>query len=292
MGLKIYFNGRIVDESEAKVSVFDHGLLYGDGVFEGIRAYNGRVFRLREHLQRLYNSAKGIWLKIPLSMDEMERVVIETCRANNLQSAYIRLVVTRGIGDLGLDPRKCSNPTVFCIADNIELYPEELYENGLRLITCSTRRIRGDAFDVGIKSLNYLNNIMAKIECVQAGVAEGIMLSEDGYVAECTGDNIFCLHGKQLVTPPVYVGNLAGITRRVAMELAAKAGLEVKEQLFRLIDVYCADEVFLTGTAAEIVPVVEVDGRCIGTGKPGPVVKHLREAFRELVSCEGTPIYE
>ncbi len=292
MSLRIYLDGQIVDESEAKVSVFDHGLLYGDGVFEGIRAYNGRIFRLDEHLQRLYNSAKSLWLQIPVTMDEMAQIVVETCRANELRDGYIRLVVTRGVGDLGLDPRKCPKPTIFCIAANIELYPEELYETGLRLITCATRRINPDAFNVEIKSLNYLNNIMAKIECVQAGVPEGIMLSADGYVAEGTGDNIFCAYGDTLLTPPVYIGNLAGITCAATIELAESAGMTVKQELFRLHTVYCADEVFLTGTAAEMVAVIEVDGRPIGEGKPGAVVKRLRADFQSLVNSEGTPIYD
>ena len=292
MSLHIYLNGELVPEEEAKVSVFDHGLLYGDGVFEGIRAYNGRIFRLDEHLTRLYESANAIMLDIPLSREEMGEAVLATCRANELTDAYIRLVVTRGKGDLGLDPRSCPHPTVFIIADVIALYPEEFYEKGLEVITCTTRRISPDALDPGMKSLNYLNNILAKIETVRAGVPEGIMLSSDGYVAECTGDNIFVVRDEHAVTPPVYVGNLRGITRQVVIDLLAEMGIETHEELFRLLEVYSAKEVFLTGTAAEIIPVVTVDGRSIGEGKPGPLTQKLGEAFRELIKGEGTPIYQ
>ncbi len=292
MSLLIYLDGELVPEEEAKVSVFDHGLLYGDGVFEGIRAYNGRVFRLDEHLTRLYQSANAIMLDIPLSCEEMGEAVLATCRANELTDAYIRLVVTRGKGDLGLDPRSCPRPTVFIIADVIALYPEEFYEKGLEVITCTTRRISPDALDPGMKSLNYLNNILAKIETVRAGVPEGIMLSSDGYVAECTGDNIFVVRDDYVVTPPVYVGNLRGITRQVVIDLLAEMGIETHEELFRLLEVYSAKEAFLTGTAAEIIPVVTVDGRSIGTGTPGPLTQRLSEAFRELIEREGTPIYQ
>lgn len=291
MSLKIWLDGKLVDEEEAKISVFDHGLLYGDGVFEGIRAYHGRVFKLKEHLQRLYAGAHCLNLRIPYTMAEMQDIVLETLRANHLQDAYIRLVVTRGKGDLGLDPIKCPRPTVFCIATSITLYPEEFYQKGLSLITCSTRRNSPDALNMSIKSLNYLNNILAKIECTRAGVPEGIMLTTDGYVAECTGDNIFLVYNHRLVTPPVYIGNLPGITRQVVMDLANEMGLEVREELFRIQSVYLADEVFLTGTAAEIVPVVEVDGRQIGEGKPGPTTQRLRAAFRQLIQTSGVPIY-
>jgi branched-chain amino acid aminotransferase len=291
MGLRIWLDGALVPENEARVSVFDHGLLYGDGVFEGIRAYDGVVFRLKEHLDRLYNGAHVIMLEVPLSQDEMTAAVLETIRANGLRDAYIRLVVTRGVGDLGLDPRRCPKATVFIIAAGISLYPEEVYVKGLRLITCSVRRTRPDALDGSIKSLNYLNNIMAKIEAIRAGVPEGIMLTPDGYVAECTGDNIFLVNGSKLITPPVCVGNLPGITRGAVMEIAARQGLEVREELFRLASVYTAEEVFVTGTAAEIVPVVEVDGRAIGSGKPGAVTQRLLEGFRELTKTDGEPIY-
>ncbi len=288
----VYLNGELVPAEEAKISVFDHGLLYGDGVFEGIRAYNGRVFKLEEHIDRLYRSAHAIMLQIPMSKEEMKQAVVETVRANGLRDAYIRLVVTRGVGDLGLDPRKCSNPTVFIIAASIVLYPEEFYERGLKLITCSTRRNIPEAIDPTLKSLNYLNNILAKIETIQADVPEGLMLSADGYVAECTGDNIFIVYGQRVITPPIHVGALEGITRGVVMDLAREQGLEVAEEMFRLPAVYNADECFLTGTAAEVVPVTEVDGRKIGSGEPGPVTKKLRQRFIEYVREEGTPVYE
>ncbi|NPV47386.1 MAG: branched-chain-amino-acid transaminase [Armatimonadetes bacterium] len=291
MALQVWLDGRLVPEEEARVSVFDHGLLYGDGVFEGIRAYDGIVFRLKEHLDRLYNGARVIMLDIPLSQEEMTQAVLETIRANGLRDAYIRLVVTRGVGDLGLDPRKCPRASVFIIAAGIALYPEEVYINGLRLITCSVRRNSPDALDGSIKSLNYLNNIMAKMEAIRAGVPEGIMLTTDGYVAECTGDNIFLVRGERLITPPTSIGNLPGITRGAVMEIAARQGLEVREELFRLASVYTAEEVFVTGTAAEIVPVVEVDGRPVGAGKPGPVTKRLLDGFRELTKTDGEPIY-
>ncbi len=291
MDLLIYLDGKLVPEYEAKVSVFDHGLLYGDGVFEGIRAYNGRIFKLDEHLRRLYGSAKAIMLEIPLGFDEMKQAVVETVRANELRDAYIRLVITRGVGDLGLDPRKCPKPTVFIIAASIELYPEEVYEKGLPLITCATRRNAPEALDPAIKSLNYLNNILAKIETVRAGVPEGIMLSIDGYVAECTGDNLFVVNDDNVLTPPAAIGNLEGITRNVVMGLIRKLDMTAEEKSFRLRTVYCADEVFLTGTAAEIVPVVSVDDRRIGDGRPGTVTKRLRKEFADLTAREGFPIY-
>ncbi len=291
MGLLIYLDGELVPEDQARISVFDHGLLYGDGIFEGIRAYNARVFRLEAHLDRLYDGARALQLTIPLDRDEMTQAIVETLRANQLRDAYIRLVVTRGIGDLGLDPRKCPEPTVFIIADAIELYPEQFYDKGLELITCATRRNDPAALDAGIKSLNYLNNILAKMETTQAGVPEGIMLSSEDYVAECTGDNIFLVKNGKLITPPLHIGNLAGITREVTIELARRQGLPVAEELFRTKEVYCADECFLTGTAAELIPVVKVDGRSIGDGKPGPITKVLREAFVALTQSEGTPIY-
>lgn len=291
MALQIWLDGKLVPEQEAKVSVFDHGLLYGDGVFEGIRAYDGVVFRLKEHLDRLYNGARVIMLEIPLSQEEMTQAVLDTIRANGLRDAYIRLVVTRGVGDLGLDPRKCPQASVFIIAAGIALYPEEVYVKGLRLITCSVRRNSPDALDGSIKSLNYLNNIMAKMEAIRAGVPEGIMLTTDGYVAECTGDNLLLVNGGRLITPPTSIGNLPGITRGAVMEIAARQGLEVREELFRLASVYTAEEVFVTGTAAEIVPVVEVDGRPVSGGKPGPVTQRLLDGFRELTKTDGEPIY-
>jgi branched-chain amino acid aminotransferase len=292
MSLKIFLDGELVPQEEAKVSVFDHGLLYGDGVFEGIRAYDGRVFRLEQHLERLYRGAHTLMLDIPMSREEMARAVCATCRANEIRDGYIRLVVTRGIGDLGLDPRKCPRPTVFIIAAQITLYPEEFYQNGLQLITCSTRRVRPDTLDPSLKSLNYLNNILAKIETIQAGVPEGIMLSADGYVSECTGDNLFLVEGGKLITPPLHIGNLGGVTRAAIIELAQAQGMEVREELFRIHRLYNADELFLTGTAAEVIPAVVVDGRPIGNGKPGPITQSLRQRFRELTRSEGTPIYE
>lgn len=292
MSSLVYLDGELVPEGEAKVSVFDHGLLYGDGVFEGIRAYNGRIFLLDEHLRRLQNSARALMLEIPLSMEELREAVLVTVRANELHDAYIRLVVTRGPGDLGLDPRKCPKPTIFIIAASIALYPEEVYEKGLSLITCTTRRNSPDALDPAIKSLNYLNNILAKIETIQAGVPEGIMLSADGYVAECTGDNLCVVNDDQVFTPPVSVGNLEGITCAVVMGIARELGMTAEEKLFRLQTVYCADEVFLTGTAAEVVPVVSVDGRVIGGGTPGAVTRQLKKEFAELTAQYGVPIYD
>ena len=290
MSLTIYLDGELVPQEEAKVSVFDHGLLYGDGVFEGIRAYSGRVFRLDQHIDRLYQGAHTIVLEPPLSKAEMADAVCQTCRANDIVDGYVRLVLTRGVGDLGLDPRKCPKATVFIIAAQISLYPEKFYTEGLDVITCATRRVPPDALDPGLKPLNYLNNIMAKIETTQAGVPEGIMLSYDGYVSECTGDNIFLVCDGELVTPPLYIGNLKGITRQAIIEIAQAEGIPVREDLFRGHHVYNADEVFLTGTAAEVVPVVKVDGRCIGSGVPGPMTALLREKFQVLTRSEGTPI--
>ena len=288
----IYLDGKFVPEEEAKVSVFAHGLLYGDGVFEGIRAYNGRVFRLTEHLVRLYNSAKAILLEIPMSLEEMEEAVLETLRRNKLKDAYIRLVVTRGKGDLGLDPKKCCKPTVFIITDAISLYPEEMYKNGLKIVTVPTRRNAPEAVNPNIKSLNYLNNILAKIEAANAGAQEAIMLNNEGYVAECTGDNIFIIKDGKIYTPSTALGGLPGITRSAVIELARKMGYTVEETFFTRYDIYTADEAFLTGTAAEAIPVVELDGRAIGNGKPGPITQELIAAYRELVNSEGTPIGE
>ncbi|RDV84279.1 branched-chain-amino-acid transaminase [Ammonifex thiophilus] len=292
MGLIVYLDGRFVPEEEAAVSVFDHGLLYGDGVFEGIRAYHGRVFKLREHIDRLYDSAKAIALTIPLSRDEMTEVVLETCRRNEIKDGYIRLVVTRGKGDLGLDPRKCPNPTVFCIAASIQLYPPELYQRGMKVITVPTRRNVPEALNPRIKSLNYLNNILAKIEANLAGVPEAIMLTQEGYVAEATGDNVFIVRNGVLITPPPHLGILEGITRNTVMDLARDMGVEVREAVFTRYDLFTAEECFLTGTAAEIVPVIEIDGRPIGEGRPGELTLELIRAFRELTKVEGEPIYK
>lgn len=290
MGLKIYLNGKIVDERDAVVSVFDHGVLYGDGVFEGIRAYNGRVFRLDQHIRRLYDSAKAIKLAIPLAPPAMAEVVLATLRANRLRDGYIRLVVTRGKGDLGLDPRKCPVPTVFCIAASIQLYPEKFYREGLALVTGTTRHIRGDQFSPRVKSLNYLASIMAKLDGINAGTVETLMLSTEGYVVECTGDNFFIVRDNVLFTPPLWLGPLEGVTRNAVIELARKRKVAVREEPFTLYEVYTADECFLTGTAAEAVPVISVDGRTIGAGTPGPLSRKLIADYRKLTRSTGTPI--
>lgn len=287
MDLKIYLNGKLVEAPEAKISVFDHGLLYGDGVFEGIRSYDGLVFKLREHVDRLFESAHTILLKIPMPKEQVVRAVVETLRANRLKDAYIRLVVTRGPGDLGLDPRKCRRPTVFVIADKIVLYPERVYREGMEIVTVPTPRNLPEALNPQIKSLNYLNNILAKIEATNAGVEEAIMLSHHGYVAECTGDNIFIVREGILRTPPVYAGILKGITRGCVIELAAKGRLPVREEMMTRHDLYNAEECFLTGTAAEIAPIVKIDGRVIGSGKPGPVTLQLMRDFRKLTKTAG-----
>ena len=291
MSIQVYVNGQYFPKEEAKVSVFDHGFLYGDGVFEGIRAYGGRVFRLKEHIDRLYNGARGIMLDIPLTKAEMTEVVLETLRKNELRDAYIRLVVSRGTGDLGLDPRKCQKPTVICITDKIVLYPEKLYNEGMEIITAATRRNRPEGVNPQMKSLNYLNNIMAKIEANLAGVPEAMLLNTEDYVAECTGDNIFIVKDGVLITPPPFVGILVGITRNAIIELAEKIGVKVEEKVFTRYEVFTADECFLSGTAAEAIPVVKVDGRTIADGKPGPVTKKITEAFKELIKTEGTEIY-
>lgn len=290
-GQLIFLNGAFVPKEAAVVSVYDHGLLYGDGVFEGIRAYDGNVFRLKPHIDRLYDSAKAILLEIPYPPTEMEEIVLETLRKNRLHSAYIRIVVSRGAGDLGLDPARCPRANVIVIAESLALYPKELYERGIRLVTVSTRRNRSDVLSPAIKSLNYLNNILAKLEAKNAGADEGLMLNADGYVTEATGENIFIVKHGTLITPPPYVGILKGITRQAVMEIAAEDGILVREDVLTLHDVYTADEVFLTGTAAEIVPVVAVDGRTIGDGRPGAMTLRLLEAFRRLAVTDGTKIY-
>lgn len=287
----IYLDGEFVPCSEAKISVFDHGLLYGDGVFEGIRSYNGNVFKLDEHLERLYDSAKSIMLQIPISIEEMKENLLETLRRNNLHEGYIRLVVTRGVGDLGLDPEKCPNPSVIIIADKITLYPQNFYEDGLEIVTASIRRNYPEAINPRIKSLNYLNNILAKIEAKQSGSVEALMLNNDGYVVECTGDNIFWIKNELIVTPPQHIGILEGVTRNCVIELAQEAGFEIEERVFTRHDLYIADECFLTGTAAEVIPVVKLDQRVIGNGKPGIVTQKLISAFRQLANNSGTPIY-
>lgn len=286
----IYLDGQIVPEAEAKVSVFDHGVLYGDGVFEGIRGYNGRVFKLTEHLDRLYESAHSIMMDIPIGWSDMEQAVLNTVRANGLRDCYIRLVVTRGPGDLGLDPRKCPKPTIFIIADAITLFPAEFYENGLAVMSVSTRRTAPDALSPRVKSLNYLNSVLAKIIANATGAPEAIMLNAQGYVVEGTGDNIFIVRKGSLVTPPLHLGPLEGITRNTVMELANSMGIRVVEDPFVLHDVYVADECFLTGTAAEVIPVVAADSRRIGSGNPGPITRRLVDAFRDLANSTGTPV--
>lgn len=288
----IYLDGNLVPKSEAKISVFDHGFLYGDGIFEGIRIYSGNIFKLHEHLVRLYESAKSICLEIPLTMEEMEEATVETVRANNLQDGYIRLVVSRGAGDLGLDPANCPKPCVVIIADQVRLYPQELYEKGLEIVTVPTRRNTVDALNPKIKSLNYLNNVLVKLEAKRAGVLEALMLNSEGYVCEASGDNVFLVKNGLILTPPGYLGALEGITKNVVMDLARNLGYDVQEVPFTRHDVFVADEVFLTGTAAEVIPVVNVDGRVIGTGKPGEVTKQLITAFREIVTTDGRKVYE
>jgi branched-chain amino acid aminotransferase len=282
MSRQIYISGKFVPQEDAKVSVYDHGLLYGDGVFEGLRSYSGKVFRLREHVRRLYESAQAIWLAIPMSQDEMCDAVNETVQVNKIGDGYVRLVVTRGAGTLGLDPNRCSNPQVIIIADTIALYPPELYEKGLEIVNVSVQRMSPAALSPRIKSLNYLNNILAKIEGLQAGCIEALMLNHKGEVAECTGDNIFLVRDGVLYTPPLEAGILAGITRNAVIEIAREGGIDVRETPLTKHDVYIADECFLTGTAAEVVPVVKVDSRTIGAGKPGPMTRDLEKRFKKL----------
>ena len=288
--MKIYLDGKFVDEADAKISVFDHGLLYGDGVFEGIRLYGGNIFRLEEHLERLEYSAKAILLKLPLTRKELSEVTCETCRQNNLTDAYIRLVVTRGVGDLGLAPWLCPKPTVFVIASKITLYPQEHYDNGLAIVTVPTRRINPAALPPTIKSLNYLNNILGKIEARQFGALEAIMLNDQGYIAECTADNVFIVHKGELLTPAASQGALKGITRSAIFAIAQELGIPIREQEQTRYDVWIADECFLTGSGAEVIPVVKLDGREIGSGRPGPLTQRVLEAFRRRVRIEGTRI--
>lgn len=290
--LKIQIDGKLVDEADAKISVFDHGLLYGDGVFEGIRFYCGRVFRLEEHVDRLFDSAKAIHLEIPGSKQEMIESVLETIRANELEDGYVRLIVTRGAGSLGLSPYLCERPSIIVIASTIALYPPEKYEQGLKLVTCSTRRPTHDSLSPAVKSLNYLSNVMAKIEAMAGGAEEGVMLNVAGYVAECTGDNIFIAKDGKIFTPPVSAGGLNGITRKIVIDLARGSGYELTEMEMSRYDLYTSDELFLTGTAAEVVPVVKYDERVIGDGTPGPITGELMNAFRNLTETTGTPIYD
>ncbi|MDZ4743754.1 MAG: branched-chain-amino-acid transaminase [Verrucomicrobiota bacterium] len=288
--MKIYLDGKFVDQKNAKISVFDHGLLYGDGVFEGIRAYHGRVFKLKEHIERLFYSAKAILLTIPMSHKEICEATVKACKMNKVYDGYIRLVVTRGVGNLGLSPWNCVKPSVFIIADKIQLYPKEYYDKGLTIATVATRRMSHAALNPSIKSLNYLNNILAKIEARQCGCEEAIMLNNEGYVAECTGDNIFLVNKGKIFTPLSSAGALKGITRDVIFDLAVHFNIEMVESQLTRYDVYNADEMFITGTAAEIVPVTKVDMRQIGSGKPGTVTKKMIAAFKELTKVEGEPI--
>lgn len=284
--LKIRINGKLYDKADAKISVYDHGLLYGDGVFEGIRSYSGRVFRLKEHVERLYESARAIHLTIPIPPERLARDVEETLAVNQLVDAYIRLIVTRGAGSLGLDPRKTTDPQIIIITDSISLYPPEFYEHGLKIVTAGTLRNHPAALNPRVKSLNYLNSIMAKIEATNAGCFEALMLNHQGHVAECTGDNIFLVKRGALHTPSIESGILEGITRAAVIELARDAGIVAIERTIDRHDVYTADECFLTGTAAEVIPVVECDGRQIGPGKPGPITRDLRRRFQDLVRGE------
>ena len=283
MALQIYISGKFYDKADAKISVYDHGLLYGDGVFEGMRSYSGTVFRLKEHLERLYESARAICLTIPISIEAMEKAVYETLQKNSLIDAYIRLVITRGAGSLGLDPNKTSDPQVIIIADSISLYPEEFYDKGLKIITASTVRSHPAALSPRVKSLNYLNNIMAKIEGLQAGCVEALMLNHKGEVAECTGDNIFIVKRGVVMTPPKDAGILEGITRNAILDLCKEHEIVAFEQTMTRHDLYVADECFLTGSAAEVIPVVTIDSRPIGSGSVGPITKKLSDAFKKLV---------
>ncbi|WP_026691722.1 branched-chain-amino-acid transaminase [Alteribacter aurantiacus] len=287
----IYLSGEFVKKEDAVVSVYDHGFLYGDGVFEGIRVYSGNVFKLDEHIHRLYDSAQSIMLNVPYTKEEMEQIIVETVRKNKLESAYIRVVVSRGAGNLGLDPTFCSQPRVIVIAEELALFPMELYQKGLRVGSVASRRNRPDVLSPQVKSLNYLNNILVKLEANQAGVDEALMLNDQGYVTEGSADNIFIIKNGTIYTPPVYLGALEGITRNAIIDLAREKGYELKESPFTRHDVYVADEVFLTGTAVEVIAVVEVDGRKIQDGKPGKVTNHLLSEFRKLVTQDGVKCY-
>ncbi|MAW12193.1 MAG: branched-chain-amino-acid transaminase [Verrucomicrobiales bacterium] len=290
--MDIYIDGEYFDKKNAKISVFDHGLLYGDGIFEGIRFYEGRVFKLKEHIQRLFISAKAILLEIEMTQDEMEEAVCETIRKNGLTDGYVRLLVTRGVGTLGLSPFACDKSTVIIIADSISLYPDEKYKEGLKLITCSTRRTAPAALSPSVKSLNYLNNVMAKVEAIFADAEEGLMLNEQGFVAECTGDNIFVVRDGKIKTPPSSAGALPGITREVIFQIAENLEVGIEESQMTRYDIYAADECFLTGTAAEVIAAVSLDRRLIGNGKPGPITEKFIESFRNIVGQEGKIISE
>ena len=289
--MKIFIDGKYYDQKNAKISVFDHGLLYGDGVFEGIRAYHGSVFRLKEHIDRLFYSAQAILLAIPLSHAEMMKAVIDACRRNKLRDGYIRLIVTRGVGTLGLNPRSCKSPSVIIIAGSIQIYPPELYARGMDIITVPTTRNLHSALNPAIKSLNYLNNILARIEANNSGFEEAVMLNAEGFVSECTVENIFIVNGRKLMTPPLSAGALYGVTREAVMELAAQMGLAVSEPNLTRYDLFNANECFLTGTGAELIPIVKIDGRVIGAGKPGPITRRLVDKYHALTKVSGEPIY-
>lgn len=288
--MKVFLNGQLVDEKDAVVSVFDHGLLYGDGVFEGTRVYDGNIAFLGDHIDRLFDSAKVIALDVGMTKQELIDATVETCKANGIKNGYIRHVVTRGTGTLGLNPYLCDNASVIIIADNIKLYPQEMYDNGMKIITSGTMRNMPEAINPRVKSLNYLNNIMAKIEAINAGVMECLLLNSQGYVAEASGDNVFIVKGNKLITPPTWCGALEGITREKVMMLAREQGLEVVEQVMTRYEIWTADEAFLSGTAAEVIAFVELDKRSIGDGAPGPITQRLVDAYRKLVVEDGVKI--
>ena len=289
--MQIYIDGQFHDRDSAKVSVFDHGLLYGDGVFEGIRVYNRRIFRHRAHLERLYDSARALALTIPLTIDQMQAAVEETVRRNQREDVYIRLVVTRGVGELGIDPNSCPTPSVIIIVSDVRVYSRELYAGGIKVMTSATRQVSHEAVDPRIKSLNYLKNILAKIDAQQAGAHEAIMLNAEGFIAECTADNLFVIRDGRLLTPSPQDGALGGITRGAVLELAGEARVPAAEARLTRYDLYTADEAFVTGTGAELMPVAAADGRPIGAGKPGPITRQLTEAFHALVRNEGEPLW-
>lgn len=289
--LQIYIDGEFFDQADARISVFDHGLLYGDGIFEGIRFYNGRVFRMQEHMDRLWESARSICLEIPISRKEMDDALLETIRQNDLRDGYVRLIVTRGVGNLGLNPAQCKQPSIIIIASTIALYPEEVYRRGLTVVTVATRRMGPATLNPAIKSLNYLNNVLARIEANLANADEALMLNDAGNVAECTADNVFIVKRGQIMTPPITAGALRGITRSVVFDIAHELGIPISEPELTRHDIYIADEAFLTGTAAEVIPMIKVDGRTIGNGKPGEITKRTIARFRELTRESGTPIF-
>ena len=287
----IYLNDRFVKKEDAKISVYDHGFLYGDGIFEGIRVYSGNIYRMSEHMDRLYNSAKSILLTVPYTKEELTEIVVQSVQKNQIEDAYIRLVVSRGVGDLGLDPYKCKQAQVVVIVEPLTLFPKHLYETGIEIVTVPTRRNRPDVLSPKVKSLNYLNNVLVKIEAHLANVSEALMLNDQGYVAEGSADNVFIMKDETIYTPPGYIGALEGITRNAIIEIAGDLGYEVKEEPFTRHDVYTADEVFLTGTAAEVIAVVKVDGRIIGDGVPGKHTHKLLKSFREKVVIDGMKVY-